>query len=193
MKIIQNTAAQEDNRPGSSNWDRFERISTNCSTSGKRQNGPRPQRIVNCAGKHPRFNSVTLDGGSTYRRGAMYEQACFEYQLASAQAMGSIVPPSVTQIINGVLRAIIDYNNEDAVSTLVGDFYASVVEVEDARSVSKQPRPPQRLTEATLLTAMETAGRNLDEKELSDAMRETGLGTPATRASIGSSVCGSRR
>ena len=37
---------------------------------------------------------------------------------------------------------------------------------------------------ATLLTAMETAGKTLDEKELSDAMKETGLGTPATRASI---------
>ena len=31
---------------------------------------------------------------------------------------------------------------------------------------------------------METAGRTLDEKELSDAMKETGLGTPATRAAI---------
>jgi DNA topoisomerase-3 len=40
------------------------------------------------------------------------------------------------------------------------------------------------MTEATLLTAMETAGKTLDEKELSDAMKETGLGTPATRAAI---------
>ena len=31
---------------------------------------------------------------------------------------------------------------------------------------------------------METAGKTLDEKELSDAMKETGLGTPATRAAI---------
>jgi DNA topoisomerase-3 len=31
---------------------------------------------------------------------------------------------------------------------------------------------------------METSGKTLDEKELSDAMRETGLGTPATRAAI---------
>src|SRR5581483_8501274 len=45
-------------------------------------------------------------------------------------------------------------------------------------------RPPKRFTEATLLTAMETAGKTLDEKELSDAMKENGLGTPATRAAI---------
>ena len=48
----------------------------------------------------------------------------------------------------------------------------------------KKTRPPKRFTEATLLTAMETAGKTLDEKELSDAMKETGLGTPATRAAI---------
>jgi len=52
----------------------------------------------------------------------------------------------------------------------------------DARSLAKKTRPPKRFTEATLLTAMETAGKTLDDKELSDAMKESGLGTPATRA-----------
>ena len=52
----------------------------------------------------------------------------------------------------------------------------------EARAVAKQTRPPPRLTEATLLTAMETAGRHLDDKELSAAMKDSGLGTPATRA-----------
>ncbi|KAB2933378.1 MAG: RecQ family ATP-dependent DNA helicase [Candidatus Contendobacter sp.] len=54
----------------------------------------------------------------------------------------------------------------------------------DARAVAKQTRPPPRLTEASLLTAMETAGRHLEDKELSAAMKERGLGTPATRADI---------
>jgi DNA topoisomerase-3 len=57
-------------------------------------------------------------------------------------------------------------------------------EVLDAKALKKKTRPPKRFTEATLLTAMETAGKALDEKELSDAMKETGLGTPATRAAI---------
>ena len=48
----------------------------------------------------------------------------------------------------------------------------------------KKTKPPKRFTEGTLLTAMQTAGQNLDEKELSEAMKETGLGTPATRAGI---------
>ena len=57
-------------------------------------------------------------------------------------------------------------------------------DVLDVKAVKKKTRPPKRFTEATLLTAMETAGKTLDEKELSDAMKESGLGTPATRAAI---------
>ncbi|MEO8591802.1 MAG: DNA topoisomerase 3 [Candidatus Solibacter sp.] len=57
-------------------------------------------------------------------------------------------------------------------------------DVLDVETLKKKTRAPKRLTEATLLTAMETAGKTLDEKELSDAMKETGLGTPATRAAI---------
>ena len=58
------------------------------------------------------------------------------------------------------------------------------LEVMHVESLQKKTRPPKRITEATLLTAMETAGKTLDEQELSDAMKDTGLGTPATRAAI---------
>jgi DNA topoisomerase-3 len=50
-------------------------------------------------------------------------------------------------------------------------------EIED-----KMTRPPPRYTEATLLSAMETAGKLIDDEELREAMKESGLGTPATRA-----------
>ena len=56
--------------------------------------------------------------------------------------------------------------------------------VVDAKAVPKTTRPPPPLNDATLLTAMETAGKNVDEKELSEAMKDSGLGTPATRANI---------
>ena len=57
-------------------------------------------------------------------------------------------------------------------------------DVVNTAAAGKKTRPPKRFTEGTLLTAMETAGKTLDEKELSDAMKESGLGTPATRAAI---------
>ncbi len=55
-------------------------------------------------------------------------------------------------------------------------------DVVEVKALAKQTRPPPHLTDATLLTAMETAGRGVAEKEVADAMRECGLGTPATRA-----------
>ncbi len=59
-----------------------------------------------------------------------------------------------------------------------------VQRVLDAKVLARRTRPPPRFNDAMLLTAMETAGKTLDEKELSDAMKDSGLGTPATRASI---------
>ncbi len=53
-----------------------------------------------------------------------------------------------------------------------------------AKAIPKTTRPPPPLNDASLLTAMETAGKTLDEKELSEAMKDSGLGTPATRANI---------
>ena len=47
-----------------------------------------------------------------------------------------------------------------------------------------QTRPPARFTEATLLSAMEGAGKLIEDEDLREAMREKGLGTPATRAAV---------
>jgi len=51
-----------------------------------------------------------------------------------------------------------------------------------AESEAKTTKPPPRYNEATLLMAMETAGKLIDDEELREAMKEGGLGTPATRA-----------
>ncbi len=48
----------------------------------------------------------------------------------------------------------------------------------------KETKPPRRYSDASLLGAMETAGKLVDDEELREAMKESGIGTPATRASI---------
>lgn len=48
----------------------------------------------------------------------------------------------------------------------------------------KTTQPPKYYTEGTLLRAMETAGKTVDDEELRDAMKENGIGRPSTRASI---------
>lgn len=57
-------------------------------------------------------------------------------------------------------------------------------EVRELSVVAQQTKPPARFNEATLLSAMEGAGKLLDDEDLAEAMAERGLGTPATRAAI---------
>ncbi len=69
---------------------------------------------------------------------------------------------------------------------------ASLVPIENGEKVHArevevraiQTKPPARFTEATLLSAMEGAGKLVEDEELREAMSEKGLGTPATRAQI---------
>ncbi len=67
------------------------------------------------------------------------------------------------------------------------DELVAVQDGEDAKAVQIQSKecetkPPPRYTDSTLLSAMETAGKRIDDDELREAMSERGLGTPATRA-----------
>ena len=56
--------------------------------------------------------------------------------------------------------------------------------VTEVSSEKKKTKPPAAYTEASLLSAMENAGRFVDDDELKEQLKESGLGTPATRASI---------
>jgi DNA topoisomerase-3 len=53
-----------------------------------------------------------------------------------------------------------------------------------AETLAKKTSPPKPYTEATLLSAMENAGRFVDDEALKEALKASGLGTPATRAAI---------
>jgi DNA topoisomerase-3 len=58
------------------------------------------------------------------------------------------------------------------------------VSVLDVASEEKITQPPRRYSDASLLAAMETAGKLVDDEELREAMKDSGIGTPATRAAI---------
>jgi len=61
---------------------------------------------------------------------------------------------------------------------------AEKVKTLEAKAEASQTRPPARFSEATLLSAMEGAGKLVEDDELREAMGAKGLGTPATRAAI---------
>ncbi|HEX3804577.1 MAG TPA: DNA topoisomerase 3 [Solirubrobacteraceae bacterium] len=56
--------------------------------------------------------------------------------------------------------------------------------VQRVASDAKETKPPRRYSDGSLLDAMETAGKLVDDEELREAMKDSGIGTPATRAAI---------
>ena len=75
-----------------------------------------------------------------------------------------------------------DENDDKDGKTLVAVKPGERVGVETVDAKGLKTRPPARYSEATLLGAMEGAGKTIDDEELREAMQEKGLGTPATRA-----------
>src|SRR5436305_2123630 len=58
------------------------------------------------------------------------------------------------------------------------------VQTREVEALEKETQPPRRYSDASLLGAMETAGKLVDDDELREAMKDSGIGTPATRAAI---------
>jgi DNA topoisomerase-3 len=71
---------------------------------------------------------------------------------------------------------------QDDDANLVAVAPGESVRTEDVAVNALKTKPPARYTEATLLSAMESAGKMIEDEDLRDAMKEKGLGTPATRA-----------
>ena len=68
--------------------------------------------------------------------------------------------------------------------SLVPIAHGETARVDTIEIKESETKPPARFNEATLLSAMEGAGKMVDDEELREAMREKGLGTPATRAAV---------
>ncbi len=77
-----------------------------------------------------------------------------------------------------------DEEEENGEQTLPPSNVGDNVKVKNVKLDGKQTKAPPLYTEATLLSAMEHAGRFIDDEELKEQLKEGGLGTPATRAAI---------
>jgi DNA topoisomerase-3 len=73
---------------------------------------------------------------------------------------------------------------QDDTVTLPAITPGEKVKTLEAKATANQTRPPARFNEATLLSAMEGAGKLVEDDELREAMAAKGLGTPATRAAV---------
>ena len=87
-------------------------------------------------------------------------------------------------LVNPGWLAVYGKEAQDEDANLVPVAQGETVRTESVDVNALKTRPPARYTEATLLSAMEGAGKLIDDDELREAMAEKGLGTPATRAAI---------
>ena len=91
------------------------------------------------------------------------------------------VPPSAAKM---AATANDDDDKKDETERTLPDFVKGESGPHLPDLAQKMTQPPKPYTEATLLRAMETAGRTVDNEELRDAMKENGIGRPSTRAAI---------
>ena len=77
-----------------------------------------------------------------------------------------------------------DSKKEETPTQLLPEFTVGENGPHKAFSEKKQTKPPKLFTEATLLRAMETAGKQVDDEEMRELMKENGIGRPSTRANI---------
>ena len=75
-------------------------------------------------------------------------------------------------------------NSKSKVESLLPAFEKGEKGPHEPSFLEKQTKPPKQFTEASLLRAMETAGKHVDDDELRDLMKENGIGRPSTRANI---------
>ncbi len=85
-------------------------------------------------------------------------------------------------LVNAGWLAVYGKEAQDDDANLVAVAQGEQVRAEAVDVKANKTKPPARYTEATLLSAMEGAGKLIEDEELRDAMKEKGLGTPATRA-----------
>ncbi|WP_308993288.1 DNA topoisomerase 3 [Mariniflexile litorale] len=77
-----------------------------------------------------------------------------------------------------------DPNAKERAPDLLPTFVKGEKGPHEPSFLEKETKPPNQFTEASLLRAMETAGKEVDDEELRDLMKENGIGRPSTRANI---------
>ncbi|MFY7670985.1 DNA topoisomerase 3 [Tenacibaculum sp. MEBiC06402] len=92
------------------------------------------------------------------------------------------------EILTKGWRVVFEYNEEpkkiNTEQSILPNFEKGEKGPHEPSFLEKETKPPRNYTEASLLRAMETAGKQVDDDEMRELMKENGIGRPSTRASI---------
>ncbi len=112
-----------------------------------------------------------------------------EVEKIEFKATGKIIIKPGWRDVYAIADKQTDNDNEhaeqtDTESQIMPEFIVGEQGPHSPGVTQKTTQPPKQFTEATLLRAMETAGKNIDDDELREVMKENGIGRPSTRANI---------
>jgi DNA topoisomerase-3 len=113
-----------------------------------------------------------------------YPSAEFQVTTRITEVAGHRFQTNGKVLVNPGWMAVYGKEAQGEDATLVAVKPGESATAEEVNVVGLKTKPPARYSEATLLSAMEGAGKLIDDEELREAMQEKGLGTPATRAAI---------
>jgi len=116
-----------------------------------------------------------------------YEDCDISRTNVTAKAGNVPFKTSGKEIIKKGWRVVFEKENASDTSKekdILPNFVKGEKGAHEPTFTEKETKPPRYYTEATLLRAMETAGKQVDDEEMRDLMKENGIGRPSTRASI---------
>ena len=122
--------------------------------------------------------------GANFPRGGPSENSVAAGHSFKTEGKVLVKPGWLTIYGKEAADEVADAKDGDKGQSLVPVAPGEKVKTEEADAKGLKTRPPARYSEATLLGAMENAGKTVEDDDLRAAMHEKGLGTPATRSSI---------
>ena len=134
------------------------------------------------------FNQQRVYDIITRRFIAVFYEDC-DISRTNVTAKAGKVPfkTSGKEILKKGWRAVFEKENDSDTSKekdILPNFVKGEKGPHEPTFTEKETKPPRHFTEATLLRAMETAGKQVDDDEMRELMKENGIGRPSTRANI---------
>ncbi len=116
-----------------------------------------------------------------------YEDCDISRTTVTGEAAKVVFKTSGKEIVKKGWRVVFEgasTDDDESVSEILPNFTKGESGPHEPSFLEKETKPPRNYTEATLLRAMETAGKQVDDDEMRELMKENGIGRPSTRASI---------
>lgn len=116
-----------------------------------------------------------------------YEDCDISRTTVTGEAAKVVFKTSGKEILKKGWRVVfegVSTDDEESTTEILPNFTKGESGIHEPSFLEKETKPPRNYTEATLLRAMETAGKQVDDDEMRELMKDNGIGRPSTRASI---------